>query len=509
MLTDALEKLTRVSVCADGLSATLCVKPGIEPSEFTTEAVEAVLVSRGIRPSNGTTEAVGQLVAAMTKAPDEEASVVVARGVAAVHGQDGRFEIDQELIERSKPSGDEQGEAQGHDHYARSAFIVVEPGTRLGKVLPHTEAHDGLDVRGKVIKAKPGRPCQVRFDESVQVGVDGVVTAKQKGRLEYSEAHLKIDPVLEIGESVDFSTGNVDFPGDVLIRKGVRDCFTVHAGKDLEVEELVEASTISAEGSITLRRGMAGRGKGELRAGGDLSAKYLDGVDVAVGNDLRIERELTNCTTLVRRCVRSPSCTVVGGDLAIRFGGEVRALGGEAEAETLVRLGVDLQLEDRAKALEEVLPKILGALTRARQELETLQKSAAKLSAAQAETMTTLQFEIMTGQSRLPTIRAAIQGLLDSYQRLTRAALLVDRVISPGVTIVIADKAATVREPIRGPVVIEMDSQGGLVIRNPSTGQKTPLSAKAKIVPYRDGIDVDELRRWLDNPLLAIAAEAA
>ncbi|NRA58796.1 MAG: hypothetical protein HRU13_11845 [Phycisphaerales bacterium] len=151
----------------------------------------------------------------------------------------------------------------------------------------------------------------------------------------------------------------------------------------------------------------------------------------------------------------------------------------------------------------------MSRLNQASLELDQLKKIAAKLTPTQAESMTTLQFEIMTGQTRLSAIYAAIQKISGAYKRLSKATLSVDKNIMPGVTIVIGNKSAVVREPIRGPVEIALDESGTLVMKQPSDDSVIPLSTKAKLVPASGVVDVAELERLLDNPLFNEVRAAA
>lgn len=506
MSTDALDKACRVAISADGLRATLQIDPGFDPQAVTAESVEAILAARGFESPTLNAEAAAELSKQLADDTAATAEAVVAEGKASIEGVDGRFELNPELVP-PEPEPLTEGGEPAFDHYRRSAFIIVEQGQVVGTLHQHTEAKDGMDVRGEVIKATPGKPCQLKFDDSVELNKDGTVTALRKGRVELSPTKLSIDPVLEIEESVDFSTGNVKFPGDVLIGKGVRDCFEVEVGGNLEIVELVEAADILAKGSVVLLRGMAGRGKGELSVGGDLEAKYLDGASVTVKYDLRVQREITNCITHVGRCVRSPSCTVVGGELWARFGGEIRTLGGEAEAETLVRIGVDAEMDNCARMLEDLLPQTVGRIERARQELSDIQQVSGKPTPSQAKEITRLEFEIVSEQSRFPAIHAAIERVLAAYEKLQSAKLAVEKAIMPGVTIAIGSQAATVREPIRGPVVVSRDAQGTLMMRQ--GGTTTPLATKAKLHPAPGSADLDDLRRWLESPALNDVAKAA
>ncbi len=506
MSTEALEKSSRVAISSDGLRATLQIDPGFDPTLITQDSVAAILSARGVDPDSVMPDAAAKLSQQLAGDPDSMAEVVVAQGKPPVHGEDGRFELSAELAptEAKAPS---DGQEPAFDHYGRSAFIIVEQGQVVGRLYQHTEAEDGVDVRGEVVRATAGKPCQLKLDDTVEVNCDGTVVSLHKGRVELTALKLRIDPVLEIAESVDFSTGNVKFPGDVTIGKGVRDCFDVEVGGNLEVVELIEAADVIAKGSVVLHRGMAGRGKGELTVGGDLEAKYLDGALVRVAYDLHVQREVTNCTTHVGRCVRSPSCTVVGGELWARFGGEVRMLGGEAEAETLVRIGVDAEMDACARMLEELLPQTVSRIDRAKQQLADLRLAAVKPSPSQSREISRLEFEIVSEQSRFPAIRAAIERVLAAYKKLGGATIAVEKAIMPGVTLAIGSQAATVRQAIRGPVVIACDDQGTLVMRHGSSA--TPLASKAKLHPAPGSADLDELERWLDSPSLRDTTKAA
>jgi len=503
---DALDAKARVSVSHDGLRASLRIEPGVEAGEITVEAVRALLAAREVRPSSITDAAALRLSQARSRAPEEVVEEVVAEGVASETGEDGRFELAENLAHPNagtETPADDESDAQADggavDHYSRSAFIVVEEDQVIGRLHEPTPGADGVDVRGRVIQGKSGRPCPLTFDPSVAAGEDGTVVSLQQGRLELTRTRLRVVQALTIRENVDFSTGHVDFPGEVIVRQGVRDCFEVRSGKNLEVAGLVEAATLHVQGSAILRQGMAGREKGTAWVGGDLEAKYLDGVSARVGGDLVVLRELTNCRVSVGRRLRSASCSVVGGEVIVAFGGEVRSIGGKANAQSVVAIGEDAELFALARMLMELAPQANQRAQQAGRELKELRTRTNKLTPAQAESMTELQFEVMNGQARREKIAARIDAVVAALGRLGGASLVVHREIMPGTIVRLGGRSAVFEDRLGGPVELGLDASGSPVARPPGGGAPTPLAHHAKMRANPGWVDAGDLESLADR----------
>lgn len=498
MAPEAFEQATSLTVSSDNVRASLRVEPNEDNADATVEAIEAILTSQGIHEDRRLKPAIEALVEQLRREPDAMAEAVVAEGTAPTHGANGRFELAPEL-EPPEPPPAASSDDTSVDHYAHTSIVVVHQDQKLGVLHAPTDPADGIDVYGSPIKATAGQEAPLRCDESVEMRAGGVLFALQSGCLHVAEGRIAVEAMLEIDESVDFGTGNVDFPGDVQVREGVRDKFQVTVGGDLEVHELVEAAYLDVAGSTTLHRGMAGRGKGTLTVGGNVSAGYLDATNVDVGHDLCVRKELSNCITTVGRHVRSPECVVVSGELSFRFGAHVRTLGGEAETETLVRIGCDPGLDAQTRLLEETLRDTSGRLEKLR----------AKVAEAGSGAAPEVEAEIARLQSRAPSIRMALERVLLAYERMSGVVLRVEKSIMPGVTLSIGTQAATVRQAISGPVEVLLDAEDAMVFRSPGSKSTTPLASKAVMHVDREAIDLDDLRRWLDSALLRPSEKAA
>src|SRR5208337_5226117 len=105
----------------------------------------------------------------------------------------------------------------------------------------------------------------------------GRVIASCDGRFQVTADSFWVDEVLDILGDVDLRVGNIDFPGDVVIRGEIRDGFAVKAGKSILCTGVIGAARIECGGNLVSQRGIVGREKAVIKAGGAVEAKFLEG----------------------------------------------------------------------------------------------------------------------------------------------------------------------------------------------------------------------------------------
>lgn len=497
-----IESNVLVTIAPDGRSATLAIEPGVDPTMLNEQVLCGLIATRDVVVTAETKRRVVALLESFTEHPDEPAEAVVAEGTAPVHGRDGWFGLDPAVLPSPKRGGDASAddesddEGQGSekiDYYAKSAFAVVRGGQRIGVLHPPEPGVDGADVRGRVLAARQGKALKLKTDESVTLQPDGAVLANHGGLVEHDESSVKVLRELLVPKGVDFHTGNIDFPGDVVIRKGVRDCFTVRADGDLTVHDLVEAATLVAGHDATLTGGMAAREKGTLRVGRDLHAKYLDNVECSVARDLTVDRELANSTTEVGRAMDSPRCSVIGGSLVVTQACHVAQTGSEAGVPTEIVLGKIAELEELAKQAMELMPRLEARSAKAQEELDQLKANITKLTPTQAERMTELEFEVGRGISPMQPLIDAMTELRELVHSHSTVELTIERVMYAGTTIWLGVYRAEVQEAIKGPLRITLDARGQPLITDLTNESVTPLTKLARVIKNDRFVDLDAL----------------
>lgn len=500
---DAFEKLIRVSITPDRLEAGVSIQPGLDAAFLTAELVNSLLDQQGILRAKDRDDAVAELIQRAHAAGDATVETVVAKGTPATHGESGRFELSA-AAEPSQPTDPAAATpaVEGTDHYNRCAFQIVLKGDLVGTLHPPVEGKDGTDVTGKTIAARSGLSAPVRFDETVTVLKNGAVHAVVSGNVVLKNSCLRIVDTLEVDNYIDFSTGNIDFPGHVKVAKGVRDCFVVRTGRDLTVHDLVEAAQLEVGEDAHLNRGMAAREKGGLTVGRDLRTKYLDNVEVQVGRDAFITKETANCQISVGRKFMGPTCAVVGGDLAC-LEGEVAQLGTRAGVTTSLALGRVKELEEKARQFLAAVVPMKKRVEGLQQAYDQLRRSAPKPNAAQAEQLTEAQFELSTQRDRLAKLTRGLEAYLSVIATHCKGTLQVHRLLCPGVKLWMGSYRVEISKEIAGPLRLALDERGQPTLTMISSGNTSPLSQHARVIQDDRFVDVAKIRKDCDLPMAA------
>ncbi|MDN5337963.1 MAG: uncharacterized protein PWQ20_1033 [Thermotogaceae bacterium] len=146
------------------------------------------------------------------------------------------------------------------DFHEFQTINVVRAGQIIAEKIPATPGKKGKDVFGNDIEPKPGRDIKLLAGENVEILDDTKVVATADGLPEYKDGKFSVKKSLKIRGDIDYSTGNINFPGDISIDGNVRDGFTVKAEGNIHINGIIEAATVVAKGDITAI-GVKGKGK--------------------------------------------------------------------------------------------------------------------------------------------------------------------------------------------------------------------------------------------------------
>lgn len=480
----------RIVVAEDGMTATLRLPAGLEDAALELGALGEALRSESIHISAEVKRVLTEIGEAYRAAGREARDVVFARGRAPEHGRDEAIAFEPGLDPRASAAdhlahSERPAEGgQSHSHYERSAFALVNRGQAIGRLTLATLGEDGQDVRGRSVAARPGRTLGLRVDASIEQRADGALVAAADGAVRLASGTLSVVSALEVRSFVDFSTGNIVFPGDVTVHKGVRDCFRVRCSGTLTVFGLVEAAGIDCGSDAWLRGGFAGREKGTVVVERDLTVKYADGVTGVVGRDLTVEKEIVNSQLTVGRRLVAQRGAVIGGRIHAAGSVEVDQLGSESGGETSLTLGTMPLVGALRSRLRHVRPAIDGRRTKASAEHDSLRKNASKLTPSQAERMTELQYELSQMAALAGKCERGMERLAAVESAHTRVELTVWGRIHAGVTLRLPRHEVAFGEEVRGPIRITIGEGGRPVATHLSSGSVTDLREIAKVVRF-------------------------
>ncbi len=427
-----------------GARCKLRIDPGCDPADLDVGSAMAFLDARGVVRTLIEREAVTSLISAAQAEPSAPHEGFVAQGTPPRPGEDARFEFSPEIARQLEaikqrqealrkapvPKAGSSGEVPKDspiDFYNVSAFVIVRRSARIGKVRPATAGVPGSDVHGDPIEAANGKDLTLKIGEGLQLSEDNEVVAEVDGRLVHEKNEIRVEETLRVEGNVDFSTGNIDFPGDVDIGAGVRDRFTVASAGSVHVKELVEAANLDVEQDLTFDTGMAGRDIGTLHVGGALRARYLDGVTGTVDGPCVVDREINNCELSLRSTLESPGVVIRGGVVSVSKRVDIGELGGRGGVHTILRLGWVPELEEISRELLTLGEGLLAEISQrpaARGTIYTMGRPLSKAAAA--------------------------------WRRVAIVSLTVRRGIHPGVTVVLPGWTAVFKSFVKGPVIIDL-----------------------------------------------------
>ena len=291
--------------------------------------------------------------------------IPVAVGQPPVEGQHGRIV---ELLPRES-SKEIQVDDRGNADYRSQAYVqVVREDTVICDILLPVPGQEGKNVDGSPAAPKAVRAARVPKGEGTKFSEDGLhLLAARSGHLEYQQGRFCVRPVLEIPGDVDYSTGNVDFPGDVHIRGDVREGFRVFAEGSLMIDGLVEAADVAAGADLLITKGVVGDNRAVLHCGGNLRTKYLENCTVYVGKCVYADCAVTSAIY----CDGSVSVTggrgsIIGGSVTAGVMVKAKLLGARSGRQTELTLGTrpyTLQLAQESN-------RRLAELRKREQELE-------------------------------------------------------------------------------------------------------------------------------------------
>jgi hypothetical protein len=394
---------------------------------------------------------------------------------------------------------------QATDHYQRSSFRIATVGEPIAFLHPLVEGQDGRDVFGHPLPRRHAPQEPVKLGRNVQLDPDGkTIQATARGSVHFDGRTLAVETSLEINGNVDFSTGHIDFGGDVFISGSVLDLFKVK-GNNIEVRGAVEAADIHAERDLHVTGGILGKEKGRCHAGHELTAKYATNVHLSSGGHITVHSEIANCHVVCAGKLTVECGPLLAGHITANGGVACKSLGAPSQIPTLVEAGLDSELLENAKAKLEQLDAQKQKVTRTRQLVETLMRDPKKLSAAQKEKATELLYEtdMLDEQinKNLQTLRESLQA---SLAKAKPEVTVVDTAY-PGVTLRFPGLETTLQAPLKGPLKFvphDIDGEKRIVAQNTSSGSSHTLPTRFSKSPV-----MDALQRLL-NPAPAAQSKA-
>ncbi len=389
--------------------------------------------------------------------------ILFAEGRKAVNGKNAKVDFKFPLLsERIGPKIDEEGIADYHD---LGLIYNVKMGEILAEKTLATEGTPGINVTGREIAAKNGVDLRIPMGKNTFCDDNETkVFAAIDGNVNIKDNRIVVDPVFEVHGDVDFSSGNIDFVGDVVINGNVNSGFEVKAGGDVEIKGFVEGSQVIAQGNILIRGGITTGNKGLVKAGGDITARFAENSRIEADGDILIREAIMQSIIRAGGSVRvkDRKATILGGIVQAAEGVESRVLGSQLATRTIVEVGVNPHRREEYHYLTKTRNEKKKLIDNLNHNLQAYQRSGVSpenLSPKRKLALVKMLDDFKTVRTEMKEIEKRIIVLEEEFIRGHDAKVKALDVVYPGVRITIGQSNYIVNDPIKYSAFILEDGE--------------------------------------------------
>jgi uncharacterized protein len=398
--------------------------------------------------------------------------VCIARGKKCKPSRNGEIiYLFNDPSKRPEPDADEYV-----DHRARTTIKTVSKGETVAKIIPPIQGEDGLTVTGEIIPA--GNPVEKKMPTGRNVAADSdnkdLLIALINGSVNVvSETKINIDPILSIPGNVDYSVGNIDFTGSLIINGDIVSGFTVKVTGSIDVKGVIEDSEVYAGGDIHAV-GCAGRLKNTISAGGEINIRYAENSIIQAGMDINVDEYLMNCSVHADGNIHVTKKTglIAGGETTAFHAVEANTLGNIEGTKTVISVGFSSELKQQFRLIDQEQTRNINKLG----DINNALKKLNRLIMIKKLVSEKMQTQIRVLLKMKETVEDQISSLLERHVELVKklsqtetAAVRISGVCHPGVTINFPDKQLINKEAMSH---VTLKLEDDVIIINPMLNEK-------------------------------------
>lgn len=379
--------------------------------------------------------------------------ILIAEGVAPVDGINAsiifKFPLPKERI---GPKVDDKGNVDYHD---LGLIYNVKKGTLLAERIPAIEGEPGTNVMGNQIP--PKKPKELRLPRGKNTVADNeerFLYAATDGHVTIMDNKVVVDPVLHINGNIDYSTGDIDFIGNILISGMVNSGFKVKAEGDIEINGFIEGADVTATGSIVVKGGIAGGLKSLVKAGENIYARFVENSRVEAGKDVIVKDAIMQSFVKAGGSVRvsDRKALIVGGCIQAFQEVESKVLGSQLATQTIVEVGINPLFRAEYQNLVKQKTEKKKLFDNLSNNLQIFQRSGVSpdnLSENKRRTLLKMLEDFKKLRQEMAEIEERIIYLEEEFEKGSMARVKVLETVYPGVRISIGQSMYIVNDIVK------------------------------------------------------------
>lgn len=375
--------------------------------------------------------------------------IALANGQPPVHGKDASIEYFFNTDNRVRPTLNEDGSV---DFFNLNIINRVDEGQLLARLTRETQGVPGIDVLGGNIQPRKVAKKILKFGRNIRINEDKTeIYSECNGHVNLVDGRVFVGNVMEV-ENVDPSTGNIEYDGNVQVNGNICSNFSVKAKGNVEIKGVVEGAEVEAGGNITIARGMNGMGKGVLKAGGNVVAKFIENSTVEAAGYVETGSIMhSNVVAGTEIHVNGRKAFISGGHVNATNYIETRILGSDMGTDTIVEIGLSALTKKRHKEVTDEIDEIDKVLARAIPIMEACRdrvKDGQEMSSEQLDNVRNIYNLSKIKQKERLELIFELDELKQKLEDDKNAKIVIKDTVYPGTKIVISDVSKYIKESV-------------------------------------------------------------
>ncbi len=448
MAEPSLDGTAEITVPKDEMQAYAYFHPPTGNGKpLTFDAVQEIINNKGIT-TGVNWEAIKGCLLTCNEERVEVSDIVVARGKSPINETPPYLVLADTLTAREAK---EEAARARVDFKELGLFVLVKKDDVLATLMPKCEGAMGTTIRGNAVPFAKERASFPKPGKNT-AWLEGRVVAKCAGRFQANAESFWVDEVLDILGNIDLRVGNIDFPGDVVIRGEIRDGFTVKAGKSILCVGTIGGARIDCAGDLITQQGIVGKEKAVIRVGGTAEAKFIEGCALDVVGPIRVRTSVLNATVHTRdRLEMGDRGIIIGGIVKAQNGVSAAQIGTERGPRTEIHCGIDFNVEQRLIWIRDRNIALAFKL----REIDVKMKASARAR----EVLSPLREKI---KAAIHQLNESARALVSTLDRNEEADVSVRGTVYPGTYIEICHVSHFITQPRRS-VSFHLDKSKGKI----------------------------------------------
>jgi uncharacterized protein (DUF342 family) len=284
---------------------------------------------------------------------------IIATATMPVMGEDAIITEVAQIDQDAKPFTNEDGSV---DYKKWENIRQIKEGDVICTRTPPTPGLPGISVFGQPLSPTPGEDYALPQGKNTNaIDNETKLVATMSGFLYREGRDICVGSVYIINSDINFSTGNIDYYGDILIKGDVNAGFSVVADGNISIEGSVESARIeSKKGNIFIKGSVFGLNNTTIIAGKNIRAKNIQDAKIRAGETLAVSGQIRNSRIETKNMEMQKEMQIIGS--SVLFSGNLKCgcIGGKTESlnEFAYLENERSQLKEELSKLNEFLPKL-------------------------------------------------------------------------------------------------------------------------------------------------------